>query len=126
MEDLSKGMSQETAVCVTVLHEPSLIILDEPFEWPGPCQCQPDQNEIFALAAKGKYDHLQYNRMEQVEEICDHIALINKANRSSLVRYSRLQQFKGKHIPHRCEHTARTPDDTGLPGGETQSEMKCC
>ena len=121
--DPSKGMSQKLQFVTTVLHEPSLIILDEPFSGLDPVNANLIKDEIFALAKKRKYDHLQYtHRMEQVEEICDHIALINKGKRSSTVRYSRLSNnSRKKHIPHRCEHTARTPDDTGLPGGETQS-----
>ncbi len=76
-EDLSKGMSQKLQFVTTVLHEPKLIILDEPFSGLDPLNANLIKDEIFALAQKGSTVIFSTHRMEQVEEICDHIILVN-------------------------------------------------
>ena len=78
VEDLSKGMSQKLQFVVTVLHEPKLIILDEPFSGLDPVNANLIKEEIFSLAKKGSTIIFSTHRMEQVEEICDHIVLVNK------------------------------------------------
>lgn len=77
VEDLSKGMSQKLQFVTTVLHEPKLIILDEPFSGLDPVNANLIKDEIFALAQKGCTIIFSTHRMEQVEEICDHIVLVN-------------------------------------------------
>jgi ABC-2 type transport system ATP-binding protein len=77
IEDLSKGMSQKLQFVITVLHEPKLIILDEPFSGLDPVNANLIRDEIFALAQKGSTIIFSTHRMEQVEEICDHIVLVN-------------------------------------------------
>jgi ABC-2 type transport system ATP-binding protein len=77
VEDLSKGMSQKLQFVVTVLHEPKLIILDEPFSGLDPLNANLIKDEIYALAKKGSTIIFSTHRMEQVEEICDHIVLVN-------------------------------------------------
>jgi len=77
VEDLSKGMSQKLQFVVTVLHEPKLIILDEPFSGLDPINANLIKDEIFNLAKKGSTIIFSTHRMEQVEEICDHIVLVN-------------------------------------------------
>jgi ABC-2 type transport system ATP-binding protein len=77
VEDLSKGMSQKLQFVSTVLHEPKLIILDEPFSGLDPLNANLIKDEIFALAKKGSTIVFSTHRMEQVEEICDHIVLVN-------------------------------------------------
>ena len=77
VEDLSKGMSQKLQFVITVLHEPKLIILDEPFSGLDPLNANLIKDEIFALAKNGATIIFSTHRMEQVEEICDHIVLIN-------------------------------------------------
>jgi ABC-2 type transport system ATP-binding protein len=77
MEDLSKGMSQKLQFVITVLHEPKLIILDEPFSGLDPVNANLIKDEIFNLAQKGSTIIFSTHRMEQVEEICDHIVLVN-------------------------------------------------
>ena len=77
VEDLSKGMSQKLQFVVTVLHEPKLIILDEPFSGLDPVNANLIKDEIFNLAKKGSTVIFSTHRMEQVEEICDHIVLVN-------------------------------------------------
>ena len=78
VEDLSKGMSQKLQFVTTVLHEPKLIILDEPFSGLDPVNANLIKDEIYNLAKKGSTIIFSTHRMEQVEEICDHIVLINK------------------------------------------------
>jgi ABC-2 type transport system ATP-binding protein len=77
VEDLSKGMSQKLQFVITVLHEPKLIILDEPFSGLDPVNANLIKDEIFGLAKKGSTIIFSTHRMEQVEEICDHIVLVN-------------------------------------------------
>ncbi len=81
VEDLSKGMSQKLQFVTTVLHEPSLIILDEPFSGLDPVNANLIKDEIYALARKGATIIFSTHRMEQVEEICDHIILMNKGKK---------------------------------------------
>jgi ABC-2 type transport system ATP-binding protein len=81
VEDLSKGMSQKLQFVTTVLHEPQLIILDEPFSGLDPVNANLIKDEIFNLAKKGSTIIFSTHRMEQVEEICDHIVLINKGQK---------------------------------------------
>ena len=81
VEDLSKGMSQKLQFVTTVLHEPKLIILDEPFSGLDPVNANLIKDEIFNLSKKGSTIIFSTHRMEQVEEICDHIVLINKGEK---------------------------------------------
>lgn len=81
VEDLSKGMSQKFQFVTTILHEPSLIILDEPFSGLDPVNANLIKDEIFRLAKNGSTIIFSTHRMEQVEEICDHIVLINKGKK---------------------------------------------
>ena len=81
VEDLSKGMSQKLQFVTTVLHEPELIILDEPFSGLDPVNANLIKDEIFNLAKNGSTVIFSTHRMEQVEEICDHIVLVNKGKK---------------------------------------------
>jgi len=81
VEDLSKGMSQKLQFVTTVLHNPDLIILDEPFSGLDPVNANLIKDEIFRLAQHGATIIFSTHRMEQVEEICDHIVLVNKGNK---------------------------------------------
>ena len=81
VEDLSKGMSQKLQFVTTVLHEPKLIILDEPFSGLDPVNANLIKDEIFGLAKNGSTVIFSTHRMEQVEEICDHIVLVNKGKK---------------------------------------------
>ncbi|MGZ5135542.1 MAG: ABC transporter ATP-binding protein [Flavitalea sp.] len=81
VEDLSKGMSQKLQFVTTVLHEPKLIILDEPFSGLDPVNANLIKDEIYYLAKKGCSVIFSTHRMEQVEEICDHIILVNKGQK---------------------------------------------
>ena len=81
VEDLSKGMGQKLQFVITVLHEPELLILDEPFSGLDPVNSNLIKDEIFKLAKKGTTIIFSTHRMEQVEEICDDIILINKGTK---------------------------------------------
>lgn len=75
--DLSKGMSQKLQFITTVIHQPSLIILDEPFSGLDPVNANLIKDEIYQLARNGSTIIFSTHRMEQVEEICNNIILIN-------------------------------------------------
>jgi len=81
VEDLSKGMGQKLQFVITVLHEPRLIILDEPFSGLDPVNSNLIKDEIYKLAHNGSTIIFSTHRMEQVEEICDHIILMNKGEK---------------------------------------------
>lgn len=81
VEDLSKGMSQKLQFVTTVLHQPKLVILDEPFSGLDPVNSNLIKDEIFNLAQSGSTIIFSTHRMEQVEEICDHIVLVNKGRK---------------------------------------------
>ena len=81
VEDLSKGMSQKLQFVTTVLHEPPLLILDEPFSGLDPVNSNLIKEEIFNLSKKGTTIIFSTHRMEQVEEICDHIILVNRGQK---------------------------------------------
>jgi ABC-2 type transport system ATP-binding protein len=81
VQDLSKGMSQKLQFVTTVLHEPQLLILDEPFSGLDPVNSNLIKEEIFQLSKKGTTVIFSTHRMEQVEEICDHIVLMNKGQK---------------------------------------------
>ena len=81
VEDLSKGMGQKLQFVTTVLHDPSLIILDEPFSGLDPVNSNLIKDEIFRLAQQGSTIIFSTHRMEQVEEICNNIALVNRGKK---------------------------------------------
>jgi ABC-2 type transport system ATP-binding protein len=81
VDDLSKGMSQKLQFVITVLHEPKLLILDEPFSGLDPVNSNLIKDEIFKLSQKGTTIIFSTHRMEQVEEICDRIVLVNKGKK---------------------------------------------
>ncbi|MFI5164160.1 MAG: ABC transporter ATP-binding protein [Bacteroidia bacterium] len=78
-EELSKGMQQKVQFVVTVLHEPKILILDEPFSGFDPINASLIKNEILRLKENGTTILLSTHNMSSVEELCDNIALINKA-----------------------------------------------
>lgn len=81
VEELSKGMAQKVQFITTVLHEPKLLILDEPFSGFDPINTNLIKKEILELRDKGSTIIFSTHNMESVEEICDHIALINKSKK---------------------------------------------
>jgi ABC-2 type transport system ATP-binding protein len=81
VEDLSKGMQQKVQFVATVLHEPKLIILDEPFSGFDPINANLIKDEILRLKQEGAAIIFSTHRMESVEEMCDSIALINRSRK---------------------------------------------
>ncbi len=80
VEELSKGMAQKVQFITTVLHKPQLMILDEPFSGFDPVNVSLIRDEILKMKDNGATIILSTHNMESVEELCDNIALINKAN----------------------------------------------
>lgn len=81
VEELSKGMAQKIQFIVTVLHEPKLLIFDEPFSGFDPVNANLIKDEILELSQKGSTIIFSTHRMESVEQMCDHIALIHKSKK---------------------------------------------
>ena len=81
IEELSKGMAQKIQFITTILHEPKLLIFDEPFSGFDPLNANLLKNEILNLREKGATIIFSTHNMESVEEICDSIALINKSKK---------------------------------------------
>lgn len=79
IEELSKGMAQKVQFMVTVIHEPELLIFDEPFSGFDPINAQLIKDEILDLKKKGTTIIFSTHNMASVEELCDHITLINKS-----------------------------------------------
>ena len=81
IEELSKGMAQKVQFVVCVLHKPKLLIFDEPFSGFDPVNANVIKDEILELQKQGATIIFSTHRMESVEELCDHIALIHKSNK---------------------------------------------
>lgn len=81
IQELSKGMAQKVQFVVCVLHKPKLLIFDEPFSGFDPVNANIIKNEILELQKQGATIIFSTHRMESVEELCDHIALIHKSNK---------------------------------------------
>ena len=81
IQELSKGMAQKIQFVVTVLHQPKLLIFDEPFSGFDPINANLIKDEILKLREDGATVIFSTHRMESVEELCDDIALINKSNK---------------------------------------------
>jgi ABC-2 type transport system ATP-binding protein len=109
VEDLSKGMQQKIQFIATVVHRPPLLILDEPFSGLDPINTNLIKEEIQRLNAEGTSIIFSTHRMEQVEEMCQHIALINKGKN---VLYGEVQAIKNQYKQHLYKIEADTiPED---------------
>ncbi|HPN19056.1 MAG TPA: ABC transporter ATP-binding protein [Chitinophagales bacterium] len=97
IEELSKGMQQKIQFVATVLHEPTLLILDEPFSGLDPINAELIKNEIFELHKKGTTIIFSTHRMENVEEICEDIFLINKGK---IILAGNVQSIKQQFKQH--------------------------
>ncbi|WP_300598719.1 ABC transporter ATP-binding protein [Niabella sp.] len=113
VEDLSKGMQQKLQFVITVLHQPRLIILDEPFSGLDPVNSNLIKDEIFNLARNGATIIFSTHRMEQVEEICDHIILVNKGQK---ILDGTVQEIKQEFKEHLYKISfADAPPQTAVP-----------
>ncbi len=97
IEELSKGMQQKIQFVATVLHEPTLLILDEPFSGLDPINAELIKNEIFELHKKGTTIIFSTHRMENVEEICEDIFLINNGK---IILAGNVQSIKQQFKQH--------------------------
>lgn len=92
IEELSKGMAQKVQFICTVLHQPELLILDEPFSGFDPVNVELVQNELQILKSQGKTILLSSHNMKSVEEICDRVVLIHQAKKIMEGRVSELRE----------------------------------
>ena len=98
IEELSKGMAQKVQFIVTVLHELELLIFDEPFSGFDPINANLLKEEILALRDKGATVIFSTHNMSSVEEICDHITLINKSKNILSGRVDEIRRRHGANI----------------------------
>jgi len=113
VEDLSKGMAQKVQFISTVMHEPRLIILDEPFSGFDPVNAQLITEQILELKQNGSTIIFSTHRMETVESLCDHIALINKSKKILEGPKKQIKdQFKSNTfiVEHRGNHFSLDAD----------------
>lgn len=97
VSDLSKGMQQKIQFIATVIHQPKLVILDEPFSGLDPVNTNLIKDEIFELKSKGMTILFSTHRMEQVEEICEYIALVNSGK---IVLEGKVKSLKERFKKH--------------------------
>ena len=111
IQELSKGMAQKIQFVVTVLHKPKLLIFDEPFSGFDPINANLIKDEILALREQGATIIFSTHRMESVEELCDHIALLDKSNK--LIE-GRLDDVKNQFKTNSFEVGILTTNEQGL------------
>jgi len=117
IQELSKGMAQKIQFVVCVLHKPKLLIFDEPFSGFDPVNANIIKDEILALKEQGSTIIFSTHRMESVEELCDHIALIHKSNK--LIE-GKLEDVKRQHKTNSFEVGILTDNVEGLMYDLTQ------
>jgi ABC-2 type transport system ATP-binding protein len=98
IQELSKGMAQKIQFVVTVLHRPKLLIFDEPFSGFDPINAQVIQQEILRLRDEGATVIFSTHRMESVEELCDHIALVHQSKK---ILDGNLNDIKRQYLSNR-------------------------
>jgi ABC-2 type transport system ATP-binding protein len=117
IEELSKGMQQKAQFVATVLHEPDLLILDEPFTGFDPVNAELIKDEILELNRKGATILFSTHRMESVEELCDAIALINLSHKildgkiKTIKEAYRNETYLVEYIGKRIDNDSRQPYD---------------
>lgn len=110
IQELSKGMAQKIQFIVTVLHEPKLLIFDEPFSGFDPINANIIKDEILKLKENGTSIIFSTHRMESVEELCEHIALIHRSEKILDGKLSDIKQAFKKNI-------FKVAVDTAAPSG---------
>lgn len=111
VEELSKGMQQKVQFITTVIHEPELLIFDEPFSGFDPINANLLKEAILELRDKGTTIILSTHNMASVEELCDSITLINNGKR---ILQGRVSDIKRQHDTHRREIVIRTNDKASI------------
>jgi ABC-2 type transport system ATP-binding protein len=117
IQELSKGMAQKIQFVVTVLHQPKLLIFDEPFSGFDPINANLIKDEILRLRENGSTIIFSTHRMESVEELCDDIALIHKSNK---ILDGKLVDIKRKYKINTFEVAIRTTDNDTLKSALSQ------
>jgi len=97
VKELSKGMQQKAQIIATLLHEPELIIIDEPFTALDPVNTQMIKDLLISERDKGRTILMSTHQMHQVEEMCDRILLVNKGRD---VLYGKLSEIRGQYASH--------------------------
>ncbi|HMX40894.1 MAG TPA: ABC transporter ATP-binding protein [Saprospiraceae bacterium] len=110
IEDLSKGMQQKIQFIATVVHQPPLLILDEPFTGLDPINTNLIKDEIAQLNAAGTSIIFSTHRMEQVEEMCDHIVLINRGRNVLYGEVSAIKEEYKENL-YRVDYAGEMPAD---------------
>ncbi len=111
IQELSKGMAQKVQFVVTVLHQPKLLIFDEPFSGFDPINANLIKDEILRLRDEGATVIFSTHRMESVEELCDDIALINKSNK---ILEGQLNEVKRQYKINTFEVGIKAENQTAL------------
>lgn len=112
IDDLSKGMAQKVQFISTVIHEPELLILDEPFSGFDPVNAEIIRNEILELKQKGITLVISTHRMESVEQLCDQVAMIY---RSEKILDGKLNDIKNAFRPNQYEVQLATDRPEAVP-----------
>jgi len=112
LEELSKGMQQKVQFVTTVIHDPELLIFDEPFSGFDPVNTEILKNEILELKSKGKTIIFSTHNMSSVEEICDDIALIDK---SKVVLAGNVSEIRSRYKTNIFEVCVAAPELTINP-----------
>lgn len=120
IEDLSKGMQQKIQFIATIVHQPKLLILDEPFTGLDPINTNLIKDEIRQLNEAGTSIIFSTHRMEQVEEMCDHIVLINHGKN---VLYGEVQSIKNEYKQNLFRIQTETPLPEGFASNYTITEQ---
>jgi ABC-2 type transport system ATP-binding protein len=136
VEDLSKGMAQKVQFISTVLHEPKLLIFDEPFSGFDPINANLLKEEILGLRDRGATIIFSTHNMASVEEICDHITLINKSRNILSGSVEEIRRTAGGNtfeITHRSSHEVLSEavgelaniigESRGVVGGYTATKI---
>ena len=124
VEELSKGMAQKVQFAITVLHEPKLLIFDEPFSGFDPINTEMLKSEILALRQKGSTIIFSTHNMASVEELCDSIALIDKGR---CVLHGTLGEVRSSYgsLKYELRYVGKSEDFTSaLAEGFTVSEQR--
>lgn len=115
VEELSKGMAQKVQFIVTVLHKPKLLIFDEPFSGFDPINVNILKDEILKLRNEGSTIIFSTHNMASVEELCDHIALINN---SKMILSGEIHEIKNRFKSNVYEIRYRSPKELLFAGGQ--------
>ncbi len=136
VEDLSKGMAQKVQFISTVVHEPKLLIFDEPFSGFDPINANTLKQEILGLRDRGATVIFSTHNMASVEEICDHITLINKSRNILSGSVDEIRRTAGGNtftVTHRADHDTLTTavgtlaevlgESHGIVGGYNETKI---